>query len=121
MAKALDARQLSYPPIVYPLLSIEFQDKTMTRNTAPVVPLLAPKEVPLSQIQTELNTIWEKAAAEQNGNNTSAARASTFSLLVYEPSEAQTLLKNLGYYSGPIDGIFGPRMQAALHAAQGDP
>ena len=39
-------------------------------------------------------------------------------MLVYEPSEAQILLKDLGYYSGPIDGIFGPRMQAALHAAQ---
>ncbi len=92
----------------------------MTTKNAPVVPLLAPKEVPLSKIQAELNTIWEKAAAEKNGGNSAATRASTFSLLVYEPSEAQTLLKSLGYYSGPIDGIFGPRMKAALNAAQED-
>lgn len=92
----------------------------MTPKHAPVVPLLSPKEVPLANIQAELNTIWEKASADSNGNNPAAARASTFSLLIYEPSETQTLLKNLGYYSGPIDGIFGPRMLAALSAAQED-
>lgn len=92
----------------------------MTTKNAPVVPLLAPKEVPLAKIQAELNTIWEKASADSNGNNPAAARATTFSLLIYEPSETQTLLKNLGYYSGPMDGIFGPRMQAALNSAQED-
>ncbi|MEM9136060.1 MAG: glucose-6-phosphate dehydrogenase assembly protein OpcA, partial [Cyanobacteria bacterium P01_F01_bin.42] len=69
-------------------------------------------------MQSELNHIWETASAKQNGDNSTATRASTFSLLIYEPSEAQILLKDLGYYSGPVDGIFGPRMQAALHSAQ---
>ncbi|MBE0437784.1 MAG: hypothetical protein IBX56_18520, partial [Methylomicrobium sp.] len=29
----------------------------------------------------------------------------------------QKLLKNLGYYGGAIDGLFGPMSRAALHSA----
>jgi glucose-6-phosphate dehydrogenase assembly protein OpcA len=39
-------------------------------------------------------------------------------LVVYEPEETQQMLAELGYYSGPIDGIVGPRMVAALKSAQ---
>jgi glucose-6-phosphate dehydrogenase assembly protein OpcA len=45
-------------------------------------------------------------------------RAATFTLIVYEPEETQDLLARLGFYQGPIDGIFGPQMEAAIKVAQ---
>ncbi|MCM1984176.1 glucose-6-phosphate dehydrogenase assembly protein OpcA [Lyngbya confervoides] len=92
----------------------------MSQQTSPVVPLLTPKEVSINQIQTELNRIWAEQTAKANGSGPAAVRATTFSLLVYEPAQTQRLLAQLGYYSGPVDGIFGPRMKVALHAAQKD-
>jgi glucose-6-phosphate dehydrogenase assembly protein OpcA len=89
-------------------------------QTAPIVALQPPKEVPLADIQAELNQIWSNYLASTDGDAPAATRAATFSLLVYEPAETQKLLSQLGYYSGPIDGIFGPRMETALHAAQRD-
>ena len=38
--------------------------------------------------------------------------------MVYEPEETQQLLTTLGFYSGPIDGIPGPRTEVALREAQ---
>ena len=35
-------------------------------------------------------------------------------------SKAQTILKNLGYYNGRIDGIYGPQSAAATKAAKWD-
>lgn len=90
----------------------------MATPVAPIVPLLSPKDVSLNDIQLELNQLWEQQSSEGEGDRPAAARASTFSLLVYEPNEAQKLLAQLGYYSGPLDGIYGPRMQVALRAAQ---
>ncbi|NCJ05734.1 glucose-6-phosphate dehydrogenase assembly protein OpcA [Synechococcales cyanobacterium C] len=91
----------------------------MPSQSAPVISLQAPKDVSLSEINSELSKIWQSYNAGGDGQGfTTATRASTFSLIVYEPAETQHLLTALGYYSGPIDGINGPRMQAALHAAQ---
>ncbi len=45
-------------------------------------------------------------------------RAATFSLIVYEPDGTQQVLASLGFYTGPIDGIAGPRTKAAIKAAQ---
>ena len=44
-----------------------------------VVSLQAPKDVSVSQVEAELSKIW------QSYGENSAARASTFNLLVYEP------------------------------------
>lgn len=90
----------------------------MAKTVAPVVPLLNPKEVSLNEIQLELNQLWQKQTTDSDGDRPAAARASTFSLLVYEPNEAQKLLAKVGFYSGPLDGIFGPRMKIALNEAQ---
>ena len=88
-------------------------------TSAPVISLQAPKDVSLPQIQAELNAIWtlyEKPSAD--GRSLGATKATTFTLLVYEPEETQQLLAELGYYTGPVDGISGPRMYAAIVAAQ---
>ncbi|NDJ18171.1 glucose-6-phosphate dehydrogenase assembly protein OpcA [Myxacorys almedinensis] len=91
----------------------------MATQSAPLVSLQAPKDVSLSQVETELTQIWQ-SYSEANGNDASlvATRASTFTLIVYEPEETQQLLAMLGFYTGPIDGIDGPRTDAAIQAAQ---
>jgi glucose-6-phosphate dehydrogenase assembly protein OpcA len=88
-------------------------------STAPVIPLQAPKSVSLPQIQAELDAIWNLySQPSADGTTLGATKATTFTLLVYEPEETQQLLAELGYYTGPVDGIEGPRMNAAIQAAQ---
>ncbi len=88
-------------------------------STAPVIPLQAPKAVSLPQIQAELDAIWNLySQPSADGTTLGATKATTFTLLVYEPDETQHLLAELGYYNGPVDGIQGPRMHAAIQAAQ---
>lgn len=83
----------------------------MATRSAPIVSLQAPKDVSLSEIEAELSKIWQSYGI-------SATRATTFSLIVYEPEETQQLLTTLRFYSGPIDGIPGPRTEVALREAQ---
>ncbi len=91
----------------------------MATQSPPIVSIQPPKDVSIGEIEAELRQIWQSyGAAGEYGDFPSAIRASTFSLIVYEPEETQQLLAALGYYSGPIDGIVGPRMVAALKAAQ---
>lgn len=86
---------------------------------APIVSLQPPKDVSINEIEAELRKIWQDFNAFSNdGSTPTATRATTFSLLVYEPEETQQLLAALGFYTGPIDGIDGPRMEAALREAQ---
>ena len=83
--------------------------------TAPLIPLQAPKDVSLSKIQSELDAIWTMySQPSSDGSILGATKATTFTLLVYEPEETQQLLAELGYYSGPVDGISGPKMNAAF-------
>lgn len=91
----------------------------MAIQSPPIISIQSPKDVSLSEIEAELHQIWQSyGSADEHGDFPSAIRASTFSLIVYEPEETQQLLTALGYYSGPIDGIVGPRMVTALKAAQ---
>ncbi|MFH7024320.1 MAG: glucose-6-phosphate dehydrogenase assembly protein OpcA [Heteroscytonema crispum UTEX LB 1556] len=81
--------------------------------------LQAPKDISLSEIDAELGQIWQSyGIAGEDGALPAATRATTFTLVVYEPEETQYLLAALGFYNGPIDGIVGPQMQAALREAQ---
>ncbi|MBW4521687.1 MAG: glucose-6-phosphate dehydrogenase assembly protein OpcA [Scytolyngbya sp. HA4215-MV1] len=85
-------------------------------TTTPLVALQRPKDISLDEIEAELNSIWYS----QSGDRATpvAKRASTFSMVVYEPEEFQQLLAALGFYDGPIDGIHGPLTKGAVQAAQ---
>ena len=87
-----------------------------TTQSPPVVSLQAPKDVSIEEIEAELNQIWQSYGSDEEG--AAATRATTFSLVVYEPDGTQQLLASLGFYTGPIDGIAGPRTESAIKAAQ---
>ena len=63
-----------------------------------------------------MRSLWQNQGTDED--STSVTRAATFSLIVYEPDGTQHLLASLGFYTGPIDGIAGPRTEAAIRAAQ---
>jgi glucose-6-phosphate dehydrogenase assembly protein OpcA len=88
-------------------------------TTTPISPLLsiqAPKDVSIDEIESQLREVWKLYTDNEEG--ISATRATSFSLLVYEPTPTQHMLAALGYYTGPIDGIAGPRTTAAIKSAQ---
>ncbi|MEC4893553.1 MAG: glucose-6-phosphate dehydrogenase assembly protein OpcA [Oscillatoria sp. PMC 1051.18] len=87
-----------------------------TTSSPPIVSLQAPKDVSIDYIEKELREIWQSYST--GDENFAATRATTFTLVVYEPEESQQLLAALGFYTGPIDGIAGPRTIAAIKAAQ---
>ncbi len=84
--------------------------------TTPIVALQHPKDISLDEIEAELNNIWRS----QNGGKAApvASRASTFSMVVYEPEEFQQLLAALGFYDGTIDGFHGGKTKDAIRDAQ---
>ena len=86
-----------------------------TTTSPPIVSIQAPKDVSIEQIEAELSQMWQGYNQE---DGQAATRATTFSLLVFEPDPSQQLLSALGFYSGPLDGISGPRTTAAVEAAQ---
>ena len=85
---------------------------------SPIVYLQAPKDVFIDEIEAELRSLWQSQSADED--SAPVTRAATFSLIVYEPDGTQQLLASLGFYTGPIDGIAGPRTSAAIKAAQKD-
>ncbi|VEP15226.1 putative OxPP cycle protein OpcA [Hyella patelloides LEGE 07179] len=87
----------------------------MVTTKTPIVSLQAPKDVSIEEIEAELRSLWTSVGGDEDS---SASRAATFSLIVYEPNGTQQLLAALGFYTGPIDGISGPRNKAAISAAQ---
>jgi glucose-6-phosphate dehydrogenase assembly protein OpcA len=91
----------------------------MSTQSPPVVSLRAPKDVSVADIEHELGQIWKDYQPEsQTQDAIVATQASTFTLMVYEPEPTQHMLAVLGFYNGPIDGIFGPAQVKAIKAAQ---
>lgn len=88
----------------------------MTTQSPSLVSLQAPKDVSIDEIESELHRIWQ--AYSNNEDGVSATRATTFTFIVYEPEATQQILAALGFYTGPIDGIAGPRTTAAIKSAQ---
>ncbi|PSB03169.1 glucose-6-phosphate dehydrogenase assembly protein OpcA [Merismopedia glauca] len=91
----------------------------MSTQSLPLLSVQAPKDVSISAIEAELDGIWRSYnSGDENGEIPIASRASTFTLIIYEPEETQYLLAVLKFYSGPIDGIAGPATESALKVAQ---
>jgi glucose-6-phosphate dehydrogenase assembly protein OpcA len=91
----------------------------MSTQSPPVVSLRAPKDVSVTEIEKELSQIWKDYQPEnQTQDAIVATQASTFTLIVYEPEPTQHMLAVLGFYKGPIDGIFGPAQVKAIKKAQ---
>lgn len=88
----------------------------MTTQTPPIFSLQNPKDVSIDFIESELREIWKSYAGSEDG--LVVTRATTFTFVVYEPEPTQHLLTALGFYTGPIDGIAGPRTTAAIKSAQ---
>lgn len=68
----------------------------------PTVALQRPKDISIDEIESELRNIWRQQDA--GAAAPVATRASTFTMVIYEPEEVQQVLAALGFYSGPIDG-----------------
>ncbi|MGV2827594.1 glucose-6-phosphate dehydrogenase assembly protein OpcA [Myxosarcina sp. GI1(2024)] len=83
---------------------------------SPIVSLQAPKDISIQEIEAELQSLWQSQGLDEDAN--AVTRAATFSLIVYEPDGTQQFLASLGFYSGPIDGISGPKTKVAIKAAQ---
>ncbi len=82
----------------------------------PIVALQKPKDISLDEIESELRGIWQQQDAGSAAPV--ASRASTFTMVIYEPEEVQQILAALNFYSGPIDGIHGPLTREAIRQAQ---
>ncbi|MEH2287504.1 glucose-6-phosphate dehydrogenase assembly protein OpcA [Nostoc sp.] len=91
----------------------------MAPQASTIYSLQAPKDISLDELDAELNQIWQSyGITGKDGALPAATRATTFTLVVYEPEETQYLLATLGFYNGPLDGILGPQMEAALRQVQ---
>lgn len=91
----------------------------MSTQSPPVVLLRAPKDVSVTDIEHELSQIWQDYQPEnQTQDAIAATQATTFTFMVYEPEPTQHMLAVLGFYDGPIDGIFGPAQVKAIKKAQ---
>ena len=85
-------------------------------TTTPIVALQRPKDISLDEIESELRNIWHSPDSDKSAPV--VTRASTFSMVVYEPEEFQQLLAALGFYQGAIDGVHGGQTRDAVRQAQ---
>lgn len=82
----------------------------------PVVALQKPKDISIEEIESELQNIWQ---SQDSGTAAPVAmRASTFSIVTYEPEEFQQLLAALAFYKGSIDSVHGDDTREAVRQAQ---
>ncbi|MFO5474522.1 MAG: oxidoreductase, partial [Dolichospermum sp.] len=73
----------------------------MVSQAPTIFSLQAPKDVSLTEIEVELNQVWQSYGIQgEDGGLPAATRATTFTLVVYEPEETQFLLTATGFYRG---------------------
>ena len=81
-----------------------------------ILALQKPKDISLDEIEEELRGIWR---AQDDGSTAAVAtRATTFTIVIYEPEGIQQLLATLDFYQGTIDGSHGPKTREAILSAQ---
>ena len=78
--------------------------------------LQKPKDISLDEIEAELRNIWR--SQDDGGTAPVATRATTFTMVIYEPEEIQQLLATLKFYDSTIDGTHGLETREAILAAQ---
>jgi len=81
-----------------------------------ILALQKPKDISLDEIEAELRNIWR--IQDDGGSAPVATRATTFTIVIYEPEEIQQLLAGLDFYRGTIDGSHGPLTRDAILEAQ---
>lgn len=81
-----------------------------------ILALQKPKDISVDEIEAELRNIWR--TQDDGGTAPVATRATTFTMVIYEPEEIQQLLAVLGFYSATIDGTHGPKTREAILEAQ---
>ncbi|MGB3139060.1 MAG: glucose-6-phosphate dehydrogenase assembly protein OpcA [Nodosilinea sp.] len=85
-------------------------------TTTPIVALQKPKDISIDEIESELRNIWRQQ--DSGSAAPMATRATTFTMVVYEPEEVQQVLAALGFYKGYIDGNHGLQTRDALRQSQ---
>jgi len=85
-------------------------------QSPPLLSLQNPKDVSIEDIEAELNQIWQSHSTGEEG--TTATRATTFTMVIYESEQTQQLLAALGFYHGSLDGIVGEETVSAIKDAQ---
>ena len=81
-----------------------------------ILALQKPKDISLDEIEAELRNIWQ--TQDDGGTAPVATRATTFTMVIYEPEEIQQLLASLSFYKNDIDGFHGPDTKEAILTAQ---
>ena len=81
-----------------------------------ILALQKPKDISLDEIEAELRNIWR--TQDDGGTAPVATRATTFTMVIYEPEEIQQLLASLSFYKNDIDGEHGPDTKEAISTAQ---
>ena len=81
-----------------------------------ILALQKPKDISLDEIEAELRDIWR--SQDDGSKAPGATRATTFTMVIYEPEEVQQLLAKLGFYQSDIDGSHRQETRSAIKAAQ---
>jgi len=81
-----------------------------------ILALQKPKDISLDEIEAELRNIWR--TQDDGGTAPVATRATTFTIVIYEPEEIQQLLATLDFYDDTIDGSHGQVTRDAILTAQ---
>ena len=81
-----------------------------------ILALQKPKDISLDEIEAELRNIWR--TQDDGGSAPVATRATTFTMVIYEPEEIQQLLANLSFYKNEIDGYHAQDTKEAIATAQ---
>ena len=91
-------------------------DKYKPPAATSTLALQKPKDISPDEIEAELQNIWK--TGEDDSNASVVARATTFTIVIYEPEEIQQLLATLGFYKNDIDGLQRSETREAILAAQ---